>query len=129
MIIRQDINTPPEMEEDWYKRWEGADQGLICAWLSGIAKATADPAMAERALNDELPVNGFRGGVDKPLKTKGKIGSLHYLAYWQGLRSDDLCIDQSAEPVLTCSRHGVTVTFTGNVSGLLTTQEPDESEP
>ncbi len=71
-----------------------------------------DPELATRAMNGELPPMGWKGGVEKQIKAKVKYGVLHYLAQWQGIRGDDLDIDLSQEPELTCSKTGVRVIFT-----------------
>ncbi len=57
---------------------------------------------------------GWKGGVETATKNKKKLGTLFYLAKWQGLRGDDLDIDLSAEITLTCEATGVHVTFTGD---------------
>lgn len=61
-----------------------------------------------------------RGGIDRPLKAGRKFGSLFYYATWLGLRGEDLCIDTEQTYTHTCSRHGVTVTFTGRLEDLET---------
>jgi hypothetical protein len=72
-----------------------------------------DPEIAGRAKMDELPVLGWRGGVDKKLKGKKvKFGTFFYLAQWQGLRGEDLDIDTSIEKTIVCSRTGMAVVFT-----------------
>lgn len=121
MLIQESIQSPPAAEPDWHKRWEGPDKGLICAWLQGIDKAQHDADMAQCARNGELPVTAFRGGIVKALKNRDimKLGALHYVAYWQGLRGEDLDIDQDTEPQLTCSRTGMTFVYTGDTAKLL----------
>lgn len=52
--------------------------------------------------------------MERELKNKHKVGTLFYLAQWQGLRGDDLDIEIGSEPVLTCTRTHVTVLFTGD---------------
>jgi hypothetical protein len=75
-----------------------------------------DPALAERAMNGELPPMGWKGGVEQVTKTKKKYGTLFYLAQWQGIRGEDLDIDLSQETELICSKTGVKVIFTGDFS-------------
>ena len=65
-----------------------------------------------------MPVLGYKGGVEKILKKKEKIGALNYIAEWQALRGEDLNIDMDEEMVLTCTRTGVTVTFTMDLEKL-----------
>lgn len=125
-----------DMDAPFDERINGPDSGVINAWragvvmrkasMQGIAGLDAPPApevesaeegapsvpLHVRAEAGELPVLPFRGGVARPLKIKQKIGAMHYLAMWQGLRGDDLDLDTEAEPVMTCARHGVRVMFT-----------------
>jgi hypothetical protein len=68
--------------------------------------------LAERAKNGELPVLGWKGGVDKIIIKKQKYGTLNYLALWQGLRGDDLYINVSEERELICTRTGMKVVYT-----------------
>lgn len=103
----------PRQRLSWDKRWKGSDRGLIICWEVGRKLNEKEPALAVRAKNGELPVLGWKGGVKKKLKKKEKYGTLFYLAQWQGLRGDDLDIDQSKEYIRTCTRTGITVTFTG----------------
>lgn len=118
MEIRHSIKDPPTPSEDWRGRWEGHDQGLICSWLRGIEKAQQDPALAASAKAGELPVLAWRGGVDKPIKRKDKMGTLLYIATWQGLRGEDLNITLGVDVAMTCSRTGVPVTFTDDIDRL-----------
>lgn len=112
MKISASFADPPSFEPDYCVRVEGRDKGIINAWLAGIDMARQRPELRTQALSDALPVLPYRGGVEKKLKVKQKIGSLLYLAMWQGLRGDDLDIDMDSEPVRVCSRHGVRVIFT-----------------
>lgn len=99
-----------DMDAPFDQRVNGPDSGVINAWRAGVAMRGAPvQALAEAG---ELPVLPFRGGVERPLKIKQKIGALHYLAMWQGLRGEDLELDTEDEPVLVCARHGVKVLFT-----------------
>ncbi len=61
---------------------------------------------------------GYKGGVEKTLKKKEKIGALNYIAKWQALRGEDLDIDLEQEVVLTCTKTNVTVTFTMDLEKL-----------
>ena len=85
---------------------------LITAWEAGRAMATKQPSLAASALAGELPVLPYKGGVEKAIKGS-KVGTLFYLAMWQGLRGEDLSIDTDARPTAVCSRHGVTVHYSG----------------
>ena len=57
---------------------------------------------------------GWKGGVDEGAKMKRKVGTLQYLAKWQGLRGEDLDVDLDSEPELRCSKSGVFVLFTSD---------------
>lgn len=118
MLIEQSIANPPPFENDFNSRLKGPDKGLINAWLAGISYAKAHPGLAERAKKGELPVLPYKGGVEKVIKTRNKIGALHYLAMWQGMRGVDLKIDMDLEPTLVCQRTGVPVTFTLDIKKL-----------
>jgi len=98
----------------WNERWKGPDQGLITCWEVGRKLSEKELELANCAKNGELPVLGWKGGVEKILKKKEKIGTLFYLAQWQGLRGVDLDIDLTKEYTITCARTSVTVTFTGD---------------
>ncbi len=128
MIVECSIDKPPQLSDDWHTRWEGPDKGLICAWVSGIQKAQSDPEMAAKAGGGGLPVTPFKGGIKDAIKSKTKIGSLHYIAFWQGLRGESLHIDQDSEPAMTCTRTGVTINYTGDIARLLQAGEEDNEE-
>ncbi|MDO8777065.1 MAG: hypothetical protein Q7K57_51825 [Burkholderiaceae bacterium] len=127
MKIRQSIASPPTPSEDWHERWEGSDQGLVCSWLHGIEKAQENPELATKAKAGELPVLAWRGGVEKPIKSKTKTGAMTYLATWQGLRGEDLDIDPDIEVSITCSRTGVPVLFTNQIHKLLQNEESEDA--
>ena len=59
----------------------------------GVDKARETPLLSEQALRGELPPLAWKGGADKPIKAGKRVGSLHYLATWQGLRGEPLDID------------------------------------
>jgi hypothetical protein len=95
-------------------RWQGPDNGLITAWEKGRMLREEDPDLAAKAEKGELPILGWKGGVDRILKDKKKIkddGSLWYLAQWQGLRNEDLNIDLDLEIYMTCPRFKRIVLF------------------
>ncbi len=117
MLIQASAAKPPQQGESWEERQEGEDCGLISAWLAGRGMRERDPAAAQAALRGELPVLPFKGGVEKPIKGS-KIGSLHYIAMWQGLRGDDLNVTLGSRPVMRCIRTGVQVYFTDDVKEL-----------
>lgn len=88
--------------------------------------ARENPALKTAALAGELPLLPWRGGVDRALKKKTKLGAMYYLAMWQGLRGEDLDVDTEREVILTCSRYGVTVRFTWHLLEELRGQESEE---
>jgi hypothetical protein len=108
------IEEPNRKGLVWEKIWKGPDNGLIACWERGRVKAADNPDLAESCKNGELPVLAWKGGVDKKIKGK-KYGSLFYLATWQGLRGEDLNINQHEEVSLICSKTMVKVTFTPNL--------------
>lgn len=110
--IYRSINEPIRGDLPYDERWNGPDHGLIICWEIGRQMAAKEPDLAEKALRDELPVLGWKGGTDTKLQVQKKIGAMFYLAQWQGLRGEDLDIDISTEPVLVCSKTGLQVTYT-----------------
>ena len=98
----------------WEERWKGPDKGLITCWEVGQRIREENPELAESAMKGELPPLGWKGGVERKLKAREKIGTLMYLAQWQGLRGEDLDIDTGAEPQHVCTRTGMRVIFTGD---------------
>lgn len=61
--------------------WSGPDNGLFLCWELGRKKAEQAPGFRTRAKQGEL------------LELCWARGSWNYLAYWQGLRGEDLLID------------------------------------
>jgi len=114
--IYRSCQQPIRENPSFYERWRCPDRGLITCWEVGRAKGIDDPELAKRAKNGELPVLGWKGGVDRVLEKKEKYGSLNYLAQWQGLRGDDLDIDLSEEIEIVCSKTGMKVIFTGDTT-------------
>lgn len=111
MVIDRPSATPIRDGLSWKERWEGADGGLITCWERGREVAQEDPTLAASARTGALLVLPWKGGVDGPLKSGTKVGTLYYLAMWQGLRGDDLSINTDVEVALTCSVTAVVVTF------------------
>ena len=127
MLVYQSISNPPTSSDVWHERWEGSDQGLICSWMRGIEKGQENPDLAAKAKAGELPVLAWKGGLEKSIKTKTKVGAMAYLATWQGLRGEDLNIDLDIEVSITCSRTGVPVLFTNQIHKLLQTEESEDT--
>lgn len=74
--------------------------------LDGITQALQPP---QKQANYR---RSFTKAVSPKDQEQNKIGSLQYLAAWQGLRGENLEIDTDAEVTVTCSKTGVPVTFT-----------------
>lgn len=113
--IQRSHKEPKREGLSWDERWKGEDNGLITCWEVGRELREKEPGLAIRAENGELPVFGWKGGVEKKTKKGEKYGTLFYLAQWQGLRGDDLDIDLFQEPEMICSRTGMRVIYTGNM--------------
>lgn len=115
MIVECSFSSASPQGESWVERWGGPDKGLICSWLRGIEKAKESPELAAQASRGELPSLPWVGG-GKAIKAGKRIGALHYLAMWQGLRGENLSIDFATGATHTCTLTGMAVTFTGDTS-------------
>lgn len=115
-IIFRPKSKPQREELSWKEMWEGPDKGLITCWEVGRKKRASQKELARKAENNELPVLGWKGGIDKAIQKTEKYGTLNYLAQWQGLRGEDLNIDTNLETELTCTRTGMKVIYTFNSS-------------
>jgi hypothetical protein len=114
--VYRSITEPVRTELPWDERWKGSDRGLIHNWELGRQWREAKPELAARAERGELPVLGWKGGVEKALKkTTKKYGVHHYIAMWQGLRGEDLDVDPSIESRMVCTRTGVVITYTNDI--------------
>lgn len=82
-----------------YELWTGPDEGLRICWESGRIKAQEVPELAAKAIRNELPELCWERGTP------------YYLAYWQGLRGDDLSVDIDEEFELVCSQSKRTFAF------------------
>jgi hypothetical protein len=102
----------------WDEIWKGLDGGLIRCWETGRARRVANPDLARKVESDELPILGWKGGVENKLVNIVKYGSLNYLAEWQGLRGENLEIDASSETTLICAKTGMKVIFNPDQSRL-----------
>lgn len=116
--IYRSFSEPDRENLTWEETWKQEDKGLIKNYEVGRALAIKEPELAEKAKRGELPVLGYKGGVDKALKKKEKIGALNYIAKWQALRGEDLNIDMNEEIVLTCTKTKMIVTFTMDLEKL-----------
>lgn len=117
--LNRSINEPIRdfQNMSWDDLWRGEDQGLIHCWERGRMKRTESPALAARAEQGELMILNWRGGVEKKMQAEKKLGTLQYLANWQGLRGEDLDITLEDETLLTCAKTGQTVTFSAKSEG------------
>jgi hypothetical protein len=117
-VVRCPISQTLRPGLTWQDTWNGADRGLIKCWENGRALAVARPEIAQAASRGELPSLDWKGGISGNPKMKKKFGSLNYLATWQGLRGEDLCVDTETEIAITCTRTRVVVTFTPDLKKL-----------
>ena len=99
--IRENLTSVSE-------RWDGPDKGMIYCWEQGRREAQAKPDLAARARDGELTTVG---SVSDDSLGVWKRGTLQYLAWWQGLRGDDLCIDFKQEIQITCTKTEKTYAF------------------
>lgn len=113
--IYRSYDEPKREGLSWNEYWKAEDKGLIKCWEVGRELRQREPAIARLAEQGELPLLGWKGGVDKNIKKREKFGVLFYLAQWQGLRGDDLDIDLNEEIQLTCSRTGIRVIYTNDI--------------
>ncbi len=113
-LIFRSIKEPLRKGLSWDERWKGDDKGLIICWEIGRELRAKEPELANKAENGELPVLGWKGGVEKKIIKGEKYGTFFYLAEWQGLRGEDLNINLSQEKELICSKTGMRVVFTGD---------------
>jgi hypothetical protein len=111
--IFRSYKKPKREGLSWIDHWKGEDRGLIICWEVGRELRVKEPELASRTERGELPVLGWKGGVEKKTKKGDKYGTLFYLAQWQGLRGDNLDIDISQEKELVCTKTGMRVIFTG----------------
>lgn len=116
--IYRSFSEPDRVNLSWEETWRQEDKGLIKNYEVGRALAKKEPELAEKAKRGELPVLGYKGGVDKTLKKKEKIGALNYIAKWQALRGEDLNLNLDEEIVLTCTKTDMRVTFTMDLEKL-----------
>lgn len=116
MKLHRSIAEPIRKNASWEVQWNDVDQGLIVCWERGREKRLEDPSLAAQALAGQLVVLPWKGGVEKAIKKKQKLGTMYYLAMWQGLRGEDLDIDPDVEVVLNCTATGMAVVFTNDMA-------------
>jgi hypothetical protein len=113
--LYRSIHCPIRDELSWSELWEGQDKGLICCWERGRQKRIEEPELAARAEKGELVLLAWKGGVEKKIKGKKKMGTFKYLATWQGLRGEDLNIELEDECVHICTRTRQRVIFSSKL--------------
>ncbi|MQU43096.1 hypothetical protein [Pseudomonas helleri] len=118
-LIQRSSSEPIRLKLSWEETWQGSDGGLIKNWEVGRALAMLNPELASRAMAGELPPLNWKGGVDRTLVKREKFGSLRYLAQWQGLRGEDLCIAINEEVNIKCAKTQMLVTFTPDIQKVL----------
>ncbi|MDM0109828.1 hypothetical protein QTH97_33270 [Variovorax sp. J22R24] len=108
MIVQYKAAAPPDRTDaTWEVSWAGEDGGLVVCWLRGLEKAQQEPETADAARRGELPALCWKGGGEA-IKARNRLGALHYLATWQGLRGDDLHIRHGGGSAthVYANRHG-----------------------
>ncbi len=149
--LSRSFDEPRTQYSSWHERWYGEDLGIISCWEIGRSLRTKSPDLARQVERGELPMLAWKGGIDpqkpppkkKPPAEKpgarkklGRVskeqsnkiyGSLNYLALWQGLKGKDLDIYPNQESELTCSKTGVTVTYTLERAKYLGPEDIDET--
>ena len=58
--------------------WLAQDDGIIACWECGRMMAAAQPELAEQARAGVLMILPWKGGVEKKLKGKARIGTYRY---------------------------------------------------
>jgi len=111
MRLKRPITDPIREGLNWDQLWLGEDRGLIWCWERGRQKRNESPDLAARAESGELVILAWKGGVEEKLSQAQKIGTLSYLATWQGLRNESLDIDPDGQHLIVCSRTGQAVLF------------------
>ena len=105
------VSEPIRSGLTWDELWRGPDGGLIWCWERGRQMRGEAPELAARAEKGDLVPLAWKGGVEKKLKDPEKLGTLQYLATWQGLRGEDLDVDLEGSRVIVCARTGQAVVF------------------
>ncbi|QOQ81137.1 hypothetical protein INP81_17540 [Comamonas thiooxydans] len=112
MLVTASALHPPPFQNDFELRLNGPDRGLINAWQAGLNLRVNNSELVEKALAGELPPLPFKGGIERKIQAQNKVGSLWYVAMWQGLRGEDLHIDTEQHIQLVCSKTRVPVIYT-----------------
>lgn len=126
--FKRSIQEPLRPNLSWQETWQSPDKGIIHCWETGRRRANAEPELAAACAAGHLPPLGWKGGVVKLLKKPEKHGSYKYLAEWQGLRGEDLCIEPDQELSMVCAKTGMTVIFTSDLTKLAGPGGTDEED-
>jgi len=113
--LYRSINDPIREGLDWAEMWKGVDHGLIYCWEHGRQERIEKPSLASRADAGELVPLDWKGGVREKCKVEKKVGTLNYLATWQGLRGEDLDLALDGEREVKCTRTQQIVVFSANI--------------
>ena len=76
--VYKSCSDPLRGKLSWEERWKGPDGGLITCWETGRELRNKEPDLSERAKSDELPVLGWKGGVEKRILKKQKYGTFYF---------------------------------------------------
>jgi hypothetical protein len=109
------VDEPIRKGLSFAERWRGSDEGLFLCWEVGRQKRITQPKLAEKAAKGELIPLGWKGGVREKLKVDIKLGTLNYLATWQGIKGENLDIDVEKDHLIVCTKTGQSVLFTSRV--------------
>src|SRR5260370_19207188 len=119
--LSRSIDCPVRGLLSWDETWADSDGGLIYCWERGRKMRLAEPELAKRAEESELVTLAWKGGTEnididehlegKKNKSQKRYGALKYLAMWQGLRGEDLDIEQDAERIIVCAKTKRAVIF------------------
>lgn len=113
-LVTASVLVPPPEASVYVDRWGTVEATVLTCWHNGLQKRKEQgwAETAAQASAGELPLLPWRGGVDPEAKSAAtKVGTLQYLAMWQGLRGEDLAIDTGGQLTVTCTRTGVKMTF------------------
>lgn len=91
---------PGYLELPFHIRVAGPDQGLILAWHVGRQMGRDDPSLKLECQMGRFPPKLY------------KVGTLEYLAQWQGIRGDILHIDTERTIDMLDAGTGAKVVFT-----------------
>ena len=111
MRVAENIATPIRTGLSFEQLFRQEDKGLIKAWEIGRVRATKNPDEGTRAKQGQLLPLIYQGGFAKKLKETNKMGTMHYLAMWQGLRGENLDLDTELRVTLTCTKFQIVVTY------------------